>query len=567
MDGHVELGAYREEAATAVVAGDTKVSTAASRGEHGYSRRVTWIDWDSGFRGSGLKVGDRIVGAAGRRYTEEDADKHLGIGDAHEGTFWSELGLGDGNETTVFVEGAGGVVTITGRLAGHRNYRGEDGKRRIGDDGPVQHDKDGFQYAWWAWYKNLMKLAETVLAGWDYTVGYDSRRYQTQVEEYRPRVVFLGQTYPGRFAAAVREDFDAMVAMLAGESRIVRDADLEYRSLGERRAAQVTAAADAAFDAFVAEMGDDLVDDPFPAPHPFQEDIMPVVGKMVLLPEAGRRDLLFEIKHSWYRFGRYKGNYLVDRHDPAMQPVYAAIDRYAEKVNPFFRRSRLRFVGIIEPRVALVSDAIRNITVVGLWVRPIAALFTDDDDREKRFFIDLDTDRNPSATFAGEADLLALDGLALDDAKTPADVMRVYVDSFKRADIGTWRACYADWKVRATFKDDDRYLYVDRTWIVINDQYAASLWDKSRQRLLDDVYAAEVAQVSPARVVYDADRQPSGVGDEDDPRIVEEVRVIVNHVGKFEGGYRTFASATLKRKWTLQRLDDGPWRIVDAQGL
>jgi hypothetical protein len=55
--------------------------------------------------------------------------------------------------------------------------------------------------------------------------------------------------------------------------------------------------------------------------------------------------------------------------------------------------------------------------------------------------------------------------------------------------------------------------------------------------------------------------------DDDDPRRVEEVSVRVDHVGRFDDGFRTFAGAQLHRNWTLERLDDGPWRITSGQPI
>jgi hypothetical protein len=108
-------------------------------------------------------------------------------------------------------------------------------------------------------------------------------------------------------------------------------------------------------------------------------------------------------------------------------------------------------------------------------------------------------------------------------------------------------------------------LWVDRTWITLNDRDAVSVWDQSRKRLLDDVYGVQVARVSEPRVVYDAAGQLLDTVDEDDPRIVEEVRAVVDHIGKFGEEFRTFAGNGLHRRWTLQRLDGGPWRIIDGQ--
>jgi hypothetical protein len=81
------------------------------------------------------------------------------------------------------------------------------------------------------------------------------------------------------------------------------------------------------------------------------------------------------------------------------------------------------------------------------------------------------------------------------------------------------------------------------------------------------VYAVEVAEVGLARVVYDAAEQPAGHAGPGGPQRVEEVRVRVNHIGRFDGEFRTFAGHNLHRTWTLQRLDKGPWRILNAWSL
>jgi hypothetical protein len=68
-------------------------------------------------------------------------------------------------------------------------------------------------------------------------------------------------------------------------------------------------------------------------------------------------------------------------------------------------------------------------------------------------------------------------------------------------------------------------------------------------------------------VVFDALAQaaaPAGAGA---PRRVEAVQALVNHIGRFDGEFRTFVGYNLHRQWELQRLDEGPWRIVSPQGI
>jgi hypothetical protein len=245
-----------------------------------------------------------------------------------------------------------------------------------------------------------------------------------------------------------------------------------------------------------------------------------------------------------------------------------AADRYIEKVNPSFGRRKIAFIGVVEPLPALVSDVVKNHTLVGLRVKPIAALVTADDDPPRRFFVEMRPERASDEAFAGEAQLLAFGRPQLLPEMSPEEVLRTFFGCLKAGDFETFRACFATWKVREWFESDSSFLYVDLTWTTANQQDAVSIFDRSRKRLLDDVYGLEVAEVSPVRVVYDAAQQSAGSpGAAAGPRTVEEVRLRVNHIGRIGQEFRTFAGGDLHRKWTLQRLDDGPWRIVDAQAL
>ncbi|MCI0396714.1 MAG: hypothetical protein L0332_32440 [Chloroflexi bacterium] len=548
--------------------GSSKVETEAIQGDAAGPRRVRWIEWDSGFRGSGLKVSDRIVGDLGERYTAETDKSGAAFGAAGEWQRWERFGLGAGDPVTILVERKGELLTLEGRLVEQRLYRSADGVPILGDGGPITHEKDGFDYAWNAWYNNFRKLAETVLAGWDYTVAYDTRKLRQEIEPFRERVEFLERTYPGPFARAVREDFEAMLETIAGEKREIAEHDLEYRRLGELRAAQVSQAADAAYQAFLAEVAGDLIAEPFPAPDPFREDTRDWIGKVVKLPEIGDRDLLLEVKRSWYQVRGSQGVYLIDRHAEAIRPLYAAVNKYTEQVNPYLRQRRFAFIGLIEPLPALVSDATRNVTVVGLRLRPVGALVGDAENPANRFFVDLRPEQSGESAFAGQPELLSIGRPDLSPDLGPAGVLQVFFECLKLADFETWRQCFATWSVRSWYERDSSYLYVDLAWTTVNERDASTLWDQSRRRLLDDVYAVEVAGVSPARIVYDAAAQSAGrAGAGAGPRLVEEVRILVNHVGRFGDEYRTFAGYNLHRKWTLERLDDGPWRITSPQAI
>jgi|GEM_PF-1111784 len=565
------------------LAQDTGVDTTDASGDDGYARRVTWIQWDSGFRGTDLRVGDRIVGARGRRYTEREAGYHMGVGDASESRFWSEAGIGEeGDTASLLVERDGEPVEIIGKFAPRGLVRGEDGKRRFGAIGPVTSDKDGFTYDWQSWYRSFESEGAYILAGWDAIAGYDSRRYLAQVREWEPRLQILRDTYPGPFADAVEEDWQAMLQATEGEVREISDADLEYRKLGELRAAQVSQAADAAREAFLQEIGEALLAAPFPVPDPLEGDLGALEGKILELPELTYRSLVYETQRSYYRAGdRSKGSYVLDRHDPVLHLYFAAKDRYIEKVDPYLDDVAITFYGRVQEMPALVTDLKRNETFVALRVTPVAVWVENDDDRERRFFVDLRSataeleaqeagpegaETDVVASFAGEDDLVSLPAPQLTDASGPDEVMHAFVEHIRRADFEAWKRLFGNWRVRRYFEGDSSHLWVDTDWITLGVRDAQSIWDKARHRLLEDVFDVRVARVEPVRVVYDAALQPGEPG-EGEPRKVEEARVVVDHVGLFDGEYRTFAHGSLHRKWTLQRLDDGPWRIVEAHNL
>jgi hypothetical protein len=59
--------------------GLSKIQTEAIRDDTDFARRVRWVDWDSGWRGSGLRVGDRVVADQGGPYAA-DTDKRGAVG-------------------------------------------------------------------------------------------------------------------------------------------------------------------------------------------------------------------------------------------------------------------------------------------------------------------------------------------------------------------------------------------------------------------------------------------------------------------------------------------------------
>ena len=543
-----------------------EIETSAHNEPDSVARFVTWIPWDSGFRGSGLRVGDLIVGHGGLRYTPESIEQDSRVGDAAFSRWFDQQKFKPDDPFVLQVERDEGEVTITGRLGGYRTYRDAEGKRILGEGGPLEYEKDGFDYDWGAWYRQFVDLAKTILAGWDYFVGTNTVQLAARMQPFAERVDFFEKKYPGPLAKTLRDDFEAMKVMVAGQPRQLSEADLAYRSLGEARAAQVTAAADAAFQSFLTDVERSLLKNQPSSPNPFTEDTRSLIGQTVRLPEVGRQQMLFETRRSWYWSGSSDGGWLVDRHADGIKRLYAATDEYTEKVDPAFRDYRATFVGVVRPEPALVSDAYRSITVSGLRVEPLAALLSNASASDQRLFVDLRSGKTDEP-FAGAAALVAgIRRPTLADDAAPGDVLMTAFEAMKMGDAETWLTCYATWMVRSWYEKGDSYLYVDRTWDVMSERSFASTWDNARKRLIDDVYGFEVARVSPVRTVFDVTTQPDTrhTTGADAPRLVQEVRVLINHIGRVGAEFRTFAGSMLHRRWDLQRLDHGPWRITST---
>ena len=82
----------------------TGIQTSAEFDVRPFGYRVTWINWDSYFRESELRLGDRILGVNGERYTREAHNLGYAIGNHGENRYWADRGAKDGDPVTLIVE-------------------------------------------------------------------------------------------------------------------------------------------------------------------------------------------------------------------------------------------------------------------------------------------------------------------------------------------------------------------------------------------------------------------------------------------------------------------------------
>ncbi|MBM3947150.1 MAG: hypothetical protein FJ315_07125, partial [SAR202 cluster bacterium] len=132
---------------------------------------VSWIDWESGFRGSGLRVGDEIVGVNGVPVTRPEKPEQLqvalpkSVGQYAEHEAWAASGARDEDTVTLTVRrrqlnGVGWqTLDVKGRLRAERTYVNEAGRQLLGPGGPDYLANNGFAGSWQGWYEREIRPA------------------------------------------------------------------------------------------------------------------------------------------------------------------------------------------------------------------------------------------------------------------------------------------------------------------------------------------------------------------------------------------------------------------------
>lgn len=510
-----------------------------------YGMRVQWIAWDSHFRDTELRVGDRIIGVDGQRYTVEGRRPGGGraVGLYGEPGVWQERGARDGQRVKLLVWRKGKTLEVEGKLRADRFYFTRERRRALAPGGPEPLVKDGFGSSWSQWYEAFVKRGKRVLDGGWRRGTFNNRRLLEQHRADKERVDALVARYPGAFADAVAGDWQRIHDSLLGAEHTITAADLEYRELGEIRARKIAAIAVEARDGFLAARRGRIVD-AFPAVDPIEGDLAAAAGKVVVLPLMGRRSWISEAGHGYlYAGDRRKGLYFIDSRSKEFVRVLEAEYRYQQLVSPKLDQS-YRIIGEIqrEPSMRVVG----SVAVAGLKVKPLAVTVGD------QLFIDLT--RGARATFAGE-DSLSSPGVAtVADRASPRQVMEAWVVALKSGNKDAWKHLYAGWDVAFYF--GGRIDYRPHYWARVRD----SDWVRARRVILDKVYDVNVVDVGLVRTIVRGDEF-------DGAPHIEEVLVEIEHIGEFDEGYRPFKDVNVHRVWSLQRRNGGPWRIVTRRAI
>lgn len=516
---------------------------------HGY--RVVWIEWDSDFRNTDLQIGDLITGVDGKKYEHiKDANvSALAIGQYLENIGWERAGAKDGQEITLDIIRRGQErLQIRGKLQSEKIYSQDDNRRSLSPNGPPTLSNDGFQNAWSTWYENFTKKASYILDSvWERWGTFNNRRELAEQEDLKPRIDYLLKNYPGQFADSVLADWNKVKQYLVGPKIEPDSVDLQYREIGAKRVQAAKDAASKSYQALIADVTSESIQ-PFPAKEVDSRN--EVVGKVVELPWITFRNFINDLGRSYAVIGSSRdGFYFVDIASAEMIAFFGTWFRFKASVNPNISE-RYRMVGRIldDPRMLTYQQQ----PVKGLMVRVIGVLAGDGD-----LFVDL---RNVKAggdvvPFAGE-DLLANTAqIQIPDDASPAQVIETMIKAIKYADENSWKNLFASWRI---FTKEDMIM-VDSSFT----QSSTALkrdWEFSRKLINNQVYDARVSRVSPVRVLS------QGTPDGRVPKI-EQVTVFIFHVGLFDGEYQAFSDLNVQRLWNLQRINGGPWRIVEPNHL
>ncbi len=489
---------------------------------------VDWMAWDSGFRGAGLRVGDQVDAVDGeavtRPATVEEGQKTSStmVGQYGEYQRWAEAGRKDGDPLQLTVrrkkrpQGWEDTV-VTGRLLAERTWFNDDQRRILGPGGPESDGYDGFSEGWAYWYdEKLTRHISQILVD-DLSTVLNSR-YELEVHlTDKPRVDHLVEHYRGLFADAVKADWDLARDQLEGSEYELLPGDLQYRRASEDRMEEVRAEAGAAWAHMIEERRSETIAT-FPAVDPLSGDIASAVGKCVVLPPVENRDWIPEAGHNYFAKGDDgQGWYFVDAEsEPAFRMLRAA-ERYRGLVWPNLPAA-YTIIGrvLADPRLLVMQDRGR----FGLQLEPVAAL------AGEHMFVDLTSVVDGESPFVGEAAFSRpMSALPADDA-SPAEVLETLVNALKHGDQALWKALYATWWT--VVRDDGRVVFYPNYPQLREDD-----WEPAQRLVLSDVYDIRVIWTGDVREIA------TGMDFEGAPRI-DEVDAQLEHVGLFDGTYRTF---------------------------
>lgn len=518
-----------------------------------YGFKVSWIEWDSDFRNSGLQHADIIVAVDGKRYLKENREREFpkAIGSYLESSFWEEQNGKHGQTISLEVFREGAVYSISGKIQEQQHYVNANNRPTLGPNGPARMSNDGFSSPWASWYENFVRHASLYLDDkrWERSV-LDNLKLLAEHELWMERINYLVKNYPGVFADSVFQDWQKVRKILEGTIYTdITDKDLEYRKIGEQRKLLVKEAALKAKGKFTESLSSKIIP-AFPAVDPVHGNVAEVAGKVIVLPGVGYKNFINDLGKSYAVIGSGSdGYYFIHLNSQEMDIFFKTLFHYQAQVTPDIPE-KFQFVAEILNEPAMLSYGGRP--VKGIMVKVVAGLAGEED-----VFVDISkTDGTGRAVFEGEEALSAFADYPLPDTASPEQVIEAMIGYIKLGDQKSWKKLFATWQIYAEW-DGPPFMDMGHWW---HEESYQNTWEKSRRLILKDIYDARVLYTGPVKTVVNENKE-TGV-----PK-VEQVKIIVDHIGRIDGVYRSLSNVYVHRKWILQRLNAGSWKIKELQGL
>jgi hypothetical protein len=320
------------------------VQTSAEHEARPFGYRVTWINWDSYFRDSELRLGDRILGVNGERYARETHNLGYAIGNHAENRYWADRGAKEADPVTLIVERDGDEIAVSGQLMANRFYFNDDGRQTLGLGGPdrllPEVDENGnrpFDSSWGGWYQDKTEPKpgswQFVLDGsWERT-GFNNRRELEAHLEDQERIDYLVAKYPSEFAETMRRDFERVRDYLDGDAVDLPPDALDYRTRADELKKEIDGYGERAIAALEAELGGRL--ETSPSASDLDEQRQAYVGKVVYFDGLGNRNIINDLEQTFMVAGGDRdGYFFLDAGAPAMDRAFDALYRYRALVNP-----------------------------------------------------------------------------------------------------------------------------------------------------------------------------------------------------------------------------------------
>ena len=488
-----------------------------------------------------------------KKYLKENREQEQSkaIGNYLESTYWTEQDIRDGQSIVLEVFRDGKSLNITGKIQQQQTYLNADNRLTIGVNGPTRLSNDGFASAWINWYEKFVAYTRHYIDDkrWERST-IDNRRLLAEYYEWRERIGYLLIHYPGRFANTVLADWEKVRQIFEGVTYTdITEEDLEYRKIGEQRALLVKEAAIKGHTAFIQKSLANMIP-AFPAMDPVHGNILEVAGKITTVPTITYDQFINDLGKSYAVIGSAQDRYyFIHLNSKELDVFFKTLFHYQAQVTPDIKECYQFFAEILnEP--TMLSYGGKAIT--GLMVKVLAGMAG-----ESNVFIDIGkAGENGIAIFEGEEALKIFAAIPLDDAASPQQVIEAMIYYIKLGDMAAWRKLFCNWQIYSEWEGPP---FMGLGYFFTHESYQHT-WEQSRRQILNDIFDARVLYSGPVKTVVEENKR-TGV-----PK-VEQVKIIIDHVGKFEGVYRSVSNLYVHRKWVLQRLNGGPWKIKEQQAL